>query len=151
MPIYVYQCNECLELHKQKVESGQTDNTEEVYQSSVLFETSHKMNPTEEELSRALICPRCSSINASRTVFGTSFITYVRGYGWLDKNGVARDRNKFTIEHNDPYPQYRQDGEVNQIKENLQKKGKLDKKPQYFLSKVSTQDVSKAVNSKNDA
>jgi len=150
MPHYIYACNDCALSYQNMVEKGAIEATEENKESNVLFETSHKMNPTEEELKKALICPRCESINATKTMHGVSFTTYVRGYGWLDKNGIARDRNTHTLINNDPYAQYRQGDEISQIKETLQKKGKRTTTPSHFTSRISESDVSKAVYTKND-
>jgi hypothetical protein len=138
-------------LHKyqQALATGE-EHTDESYESNVLYETSHGMNPTQQQLSEACICPRCKSGQAERTLHGSSFTTYVRGYGWMDKSGVHRDMHTHTLENQDPYKQYRQPGEVQQIKETLRKKGKKDSKPQHFVSKVSAQDVAKAVYNNNN-
>jgi hypothetical protein len=128
MPVYIYQCKDCLSAWSN---NGETDD----FESSVLFETSHSMNPTEEELTKALKCPRCSSTDAEKTLIGANFTTFVRGYGWLDKAGVKRDMHIHKLMTDDPYAQYRQSGEVSHIKENLQKKGKVQNNPQYFTSK----------------
>lgn len=149
MPHYVYACNDCSVSYEKSVEEG-VENSTEAYEASVLFETSHRMNPTQAELDLALVCPRCKSTNATRTMHGAGFTTYVRGYGWLDKNGVARDMHTHKLMNDDPYAQYRQSGETNQIKETLQKKGKKQVNPQYFTNRVSSSDVEKAVYNKND-
>jgi hypothetical protein len=150
MPHYIYACNDCALSYQNMVERGAVEATEANQESLVLFETAHRMNPTEEELSKALVCPRCQSTNATKSMHGSSFTTYVRGYGWLDKSGVARDRNTYTLLNNDPYAQYRQGDEISQIKETLQKKGKKVTAPLHFTSRVSESDVTKAVYTKND-
>lgn len=133
MPVYTYKCNSCESAYRLAVD--ELNATEDSYESSVLFETSHSMNPKPEELARAKICPRCNGVDTEKTIFNSSFHTFIRGYGWLDKSGVARDRHIHKLLNDDPYAQYRTNGEVDHIKENLQKKGKIDKGTQYFTSK----------------
>jgi hypothetical protein len=149
MPIYVYKCLECEANYQSQIESGQIIQSEEGYESGVLYETSHSMNPSPKELGSACVCPRCKSTKSEKTLHGHNFTTFVRGYGWMDKNGVHRDMHTHTLMNNDPYKQYRQEGEIDHIKENLGKKGKRDPKPQHFVGKVSAADVQSAVYKNN--
>lgn len=149
MPTYVYKCLPCFEKFKAAVESGDIEQTDDSYESNVLYETSHFMNPTPQQLREACICPRCKSTEAEKTLYGQNFTTFVRGYGWLDRNGVHRDMHTHTLLNNDPYKQYRQAGEVDHLKDTLAKKGKKDSKPMHFVGKVSEQDVQKAVYKNN--
>lgn len=146
MPVYVYKCLECENSYKSKIDSQVLEETIDGYESEVLFETSHSMNPEESELERALICPRCQSRNAEKTLYGQNLTTFIRGYGYLDKAGISRDRNIYTLENKDPYAQYRQSGEKEHIKDTLVKQGKVNKNTRYYGPKVSQDDVTKAVN-----
>lgn len=150
MPIYVYKCKPCLENYLGMVDNGQIEPSDETFESNVLYETSHSMNPSATQILEACVCPRCGSNEAERSVYGQSFTTFVRGYGWLDRNGVHRDMHTHTLLNNDPYKPYRQPGEVDHLKDTLSKKGRRNTKPIHFVNKVTDADVKKAVY-KNDA
>lgn len=146
MPNYIYKCLPCSQSYANQIESGDVESSDENYESSVLFETSHPMNPTQKEKDNACVCPRCQSKDVEKTLYGHNFTTYVRGYGWLDKNGVHRDMHTYTLMNNDPFKEHRQPGETHQIKETLAKKGKVNPRTQYFGPKVTQADVAQAVN-----
>lgn len=132
MPRYNYLCHDC---EKAAVEMFGEAITQEQFEEHVLFETSHAMEPTEEELAEAKKCPRCEGTNCVICVYGTEIHSYIRGYGWLDKAGATRDRNLFTLENNDPYAQYRVPGEVDDMKQKLRKAGQRGgtSKPKHFV------------------
>lgn len=126
MPIYIYCCNKCEAKIDRKV-------TDEEYEELALFETSHAMEPTPEELKNAKKCPRCGGVACCKSYAHHNVIGYIRGNGFLDKNGVTRDRNIYTLDNNDPYPEYRQTGEVEHIRSQLKAKGQHDPKTQHFV------------------
>jgi len=126
MPIYIYCCNKCEAKIDRKV-------SEEEYEELALFETSHSMEPTPAELKRAKKCPRCGSIDCHKSYGHHNVTAYIRGNGFLDKDGATRDRNVYTLDNNDPYAEYRQPGETDHIKAQLKSKGKHDPKTQHYV------------------
>jgi predicted nucleic acid-binding Zn ribbon protein len=126
VPEYVYECLDCASSHD--LENIKDD----VYEEQVLYVTKHSMQPTESEMAEACVCPRCSGTKHKRVFHGYTITGYVRGNGYLDKVGAHRDMNIYKLTQEDPYAQYRQSGEVDHIKENLQKQGKFDPKTKYF-------------------
>ena len=88
---------------------------------------------TEKELLEARECPRCSSTNCEKTMYGTDHHSFIRGYGFLDKAGAKRDMNRFKLNNDDPYGEYRVAGEVDHIDTQLKKGGKHDPKTKYFV------------------
>lgn len=139
MPRYNYECLECKEKaykdHKGDLvedNSGALVLPEELYESLVIFETSHSMEPSEEELLEAKECPRCNSTKCEMTLYDTRTHSFIRGYGFLDKAGAKRDMNRFKLHNDDPYADYRVAGEVDHIDSQLKKGGKHDPKTKYF-------------------
>lgn len=129
MPRYNYICEDCED--KAIIELGENI-TEEQFKELVLFETSHAMEPSKEELLEAIECPRCGGTNCRITVFGTNICSYIRGYGWRDRDGARRDMHRFHLANNDPYAQYRVPGEVDEMKKKLEK-AKTGVKSQHFV------------------
>lgn len=120
----------------------------ELYEEFVLFETSHAMNPTPEELHEAIECPRCHGHNCEKTMYGSNITSYIKGYGWLDRKGAKRDMNRCKLKEDDPYAPYRVAGEVDHIDTQLKKEGQYDPKTKHFLAgngKEMEKAVSKAV------
>lgn len=131
MPTYVYQCNECSSKYDEQ-DIEKMNNNE--FGENVLFETFHSMNPSDEELKNAVVCPRCNSSDCFKTFAGTSTHGYIRGYGWKDYAGARRDMNVFHLDHQDPYAAHRTPGEKDHIRSNLKKGSKFDPKTQYFTT-----------------
>ena len=113
--------------------SGDKNLPNELYEELVLFETYHPMSPTEKELHDATECPRCRGHECEKTLYGASVHGYTKGYGWLDKKGVSRDRNRHKLANDDPYEVYRTEGEVAYIDDNLKKEGQHNPKPKHYL------------------
>lgn len=149
MPNYNYECLDCLDasLKRHADEVDKHGHLPLWYlEEEVIYETSHSMNPSEDERHEACECPRCGSHRAERTFHGSQILGYVRGYGFLDKAGCYRDMNRFKLTQDDPYGQYRQPGEVDHIKNKLDKGGQHDPKTQYFTpQKTMEKAVDKAV------
>lgn len=132
MPRYDYACHACEKKQQAKLKR---DLTSEEYDEMVLFETSHMMNPTEEELREASKCPRCGSNNCTKSLKNSNVTSYILGNGFLDVAGAKRDMNLYKLTQEDPYANYRAPGEVDHIKSNLSKGGKYDPKTKYFTAK----------------
>ena len=152
MPRYNYECLTCLQQALIKHFGDQEISEDlilpdEIYENEVLFETSHPMEPTNEELHTATECPRCGGHDCKRVYYNYDIHSYIRGYGWLDKAGIKRDMNKHTLMNNDPYAQYRTPGEVEHIKSSLEKSGKRNPNTKYYP--ITTGDVDKVVNNKS--
>ena len=129
MPKYDYACSRCQSALEKNVGRDLTDSE---YQESVLFETSHGINPTESELQEATTCPRCGSTECKKSMMNVSITSYIRGNGYLDVAGAKRDMNKYHLMQDDPYQEYRQPGEVDELKTKLERAGKKTAKQQVF-------------------
>jgi len=140
MPHYDYACLDCEKLASNKLERELTPNE---YDELVLFETSHSMSPTASELIEAKTCPRCGGINCERSFKNCNISAYVKGNGYLDKSGAKRDMNVFHLTQDDPYAEYRQSGEVDDMKAKLKRGGQHDPKTKHF--DISQSDMQKAV------
>lgn len=160
MANYNYECNLCKKEAYSKFkdllitdDNGDKRLPDELYEEYVLFETSHPINPTENELREATECPRCGKCDCTKTVYGAEVYGYTRGYGWLDRTGIRRDMNRYKLANDDPYAQYRTDGEVDHIDERLKKEGQFDPKRKHFLTgnnKDLEKSVEKAVTTKSE-
>jgi DNA-directed RNA polymerase subunit RPC12/RpoP len=156
MPNYNYECNTCkAKAHKKHASLLQVDSQGErylpkdLYESLVLFETAHSIKPTPDELYDAIECPRCGGHDCIKTLYGSETHGWVRGYGWLDRAGVKRDMNRYTLANNDPYAQYRVSGEVDYLDKKLKNEGKHNPQTKYFTgsSKSMEKAVKKAISS----
>lgn len=125
MPTYNYECCDCLKNLEKRLDRNHTI---EEYEEFVLFETSHRMKATPQELLLACVCPRCNSTNCVRSFHGSNIVGYIRGYGMLDKVGAHRDMNLFKLSEDDPYKCMRVDGEVDDLKHRIKKAGKHQSK-----------------------
>lgn len=140
MPRYDYACDDCEKAAKKRLKR---DLTSEEYDEMVLFETSHAMNPTKKELLEATTCPRCGGTNCQRSMKNSNIISYVKGNGFLDKDGARRDMNLYHLTQDDPYAEYRQPGEVDEMKTKLQRAGKHNPNTKHFT--VSNSEMTDAV------
>lgn len=130
MPVYVYQCSDCSSKY---TEEQLREMADESYEEAVLFETYHTIEPTKEELEKAVVCPRCDSHNCQKSFHGVNVSGYLRGYGWKDKAGAKRDMHVYHLDNQDPYSKHRVPGEKEHIRAQLKKEGKHDPKTQYFV------------------
>lgn len=146
MPRYNYICNTC--KANAEVIKGSLLTDEELF-DEIVFETSHAMNPSTEELAAARECPRCDGVDTTLTYMGVSISSYIRGYGYLDRVGCQRDMNlrKLTdIDEDtglstDPYAEMRSIGEVDELKAKLKRGGQHDRKPVHVPLTSGAQDV----------
>lgn len=146
MPKYDYACSNCQAKLEKKYKRDLTD---EEYQEQVLFETSHSINPSEKELLEATTCPRCSSTDCKKSLMNVQITSYIRGNGFLDVAGAKRDMNKYHLLQDDPYKDYRQPGEVDELKTKLERAGKKTTKQQVFdVSAKKTKPTKKSPDNK---
>lgn len=134
MATYVYECQDCLA----KATDGGRELTKDEYEAEALFETTHPMEPTDEELHEATKCPRCEGNNCMKVFYGSNITCYVRGNGYLDKAGCHRDMNMHKLETDDPYAEYREPGEVDDIKSRLKRAGQHDPKSKHYVVSESS-------------
>jgi len=125
MPSYYYFCKDC-EVEATKIKGGELTYDEEW---EVIFETYHSMGAGEEEKKKATTCPRCNSYNARQAFNHNDYTGYVRGDGYLDKEGVRRDMNVCKLQDDDPYASMREPGEVDDKIAKFKKAGRRDGKP----------------------
>jgi len=156
MPTYLYECLSCKKIAEEKFSDEVAEHNGRlpipILESEVMYKTSHRMEPTKDQLYEACECPRCGSHDAERTFHGSDITTYTRGYGYLDRQGCHRDMNKHKLVNDDPYAEYRQPGEVSHIKDNLDKGGKYNPNTKYFTpERSSTQDMEKVVQKSVDS
>ncbi len=144
MPYYHYACKNC---EKKAVKGHKDPLPSDVYDELVLFETSHSMKPSEAELAEALKCPRCGKCDCERSYKYSQITGYVRGNGYLDKAGVKRDMNLHHLTQNDPYSEYRQPGEVEDLKTRLVRGGRHNPNRKHY--DVSAQAAASDDTSKN--
>jgi len=131
MPNYIYICKDCVSKHNpQELEEMSQDE----FGASVLFETFHSMEPSEEELQESVICPRCKGKNCEKHYAGTAIHSYMRGYGWKDYSGARRDMDRYHLTNQDKYSEHRVTGEQDHINTKLVNQGKHNPKPKHFLT-----------------
>jgi hypothetical protein len=142
MPTYNYECKDChaKALKKLKCEAL----TAEQYGAMTVFETCHAIKPSPAELAEAKICPRCQGSNCERTFHGETGIGYIRGYGFLDRVGANRDMQIHTLLNDDPYSEYRVDGEKDDIQARIKRQGKKGGKKKHYVP-TSNKEMEKAV------
>ena len=141
MPTYNYICRKCEKATIRKY----GDPSIKQYEDLIIFETSHMMNPTDKELSEAVICPRCNNTDCYKTMMGTNTRSYILGYGYLDKAGAKRDMAVFHLTQHDPYGYMRESGEADNMADGFRKANKHDPKSMVFDMSM-TEAVKEAVN-----
>lgn len=139
MPVYVYECLDCAS----KFDLDAIDT--ETYESEVLYEAKHSINPTDSELESACVCPRCKGSKRKQVYYGYNVAGYVKGDGFLDVRGAKRDMHQYNLTVNDPYGQYRVAGEVDDLKNKFKKMGQHNPNSKHFVPKITEQDVKKVV------
>ena len=85
------------------------------------FITEHGMN--EKPIVK---CPKCNTI--TKQLFKTTNVGYIRGYGYMDKEGCHRDMNVHKLMNDDPYASMRQPGEKEELANSIRKGGKVGAK-----------------------
>ncbi len=150
MPYYNYICRTCEKKVKRRLKRQKREEmTKQEYEEECLFETSHAFDPTPKELAEATVCPRCQGTDCDKTMYGVTFTCYVRGNGYLDKEGCHRDMNRHKLETDDPYGNMRVPGEVDEMKAKLKRAGQHNPNTKTFApdAKGMEQAVSQAANS----
>ncbi len=126
-------CNDCeAKLLKKLKRKKRTEPTQEEYEEGVLFETTLPFEPTPEQTTEAMTCPRCQGCNTVRTYYGYNTTGYIRGNGYLDRAGCHRDMNLHRLTTDDPYAQYRVTGEVDDMKIKLKRAGQHNPKTKHY-------------------
>lgn len=138
MARYNYECLDCRKT-AESIKCGTLSADEEW---EIIYETSHPMEPSAEDLKKALVCPRCHGGNAVKTMRGCDIIHYVRGNGYLDKSGCYRDMNLHKLATDDPYADMRQPGEVEDLKVRLKRSGQHNPRTQYYAGGTDAPDAS---------
>jgi hypothetical protein len=146
MANFICICNECAEKLKDKAILRGYDLTNDEIEEGMLFQTSHSINATQDEIIEALICPRCDGKNCEKTLLGYDIVGYVRGDGYLDVSGCKRDMNLFHLTQDDPYAEYRLPGETEEMKTQIKMAGrhKLHKK-HFDVSAVDNMKMREAI------
>jgi hypothetical protein len=139
MPLYDYVCNDCAEKLAQSLHR-QPDNVE--LAAEAVFETEHTMMATDAQKYAATECPRCLGHNTQQFMGSKQIIAYIRGDGYLDKKGVHRDMNVHKLETDDPYAEYRQAGEVDDLKDRMRRAGQHNPNKKHYQA-CDTADVNK--------
>ncbi len=92
-----------------------------------VFETAHGMKEKPK-----VPCPKCKSLK-TKIAFLTIAPFYIKGNGYLDREGVRRDMNLHKLVNDDPYGYMRQRGEKEDLIQKLKRGGKRQKNPKNFI------------------
>lgn len=127
MAHYVYICKACVAKAAKKLKRELTVGEKDEF----LFETTHSMNPTPEELLEARECPQCFGYDTEQSFARHQITTYVRGNGYLDRAGTRRDMNLYKLTQKDdngntldPYASMREPGEADDLILKFKKAGR---------------------------
>ncbi len=123
MPTFYVACKKCEKKLERRLKKEQRERTKEEYEELVLFETEYGFTATEAEIAEAMTCPRCNSQECEKTLHGYNHIFYVRGNGYLDREGCRRDMNLHKLTTDDPYKNMRVAGEVDEMKAKFKRAG----------------------------
>jgi len=129
MPTYHYRCAKGCKFDDLKKQTGKKNTIKNtivaVKSGDLVWEERHRML-----LDPPIKCPLCNG-EAIKTLEGIGApVSYIRGYGYLDRKGCQRDMDLYKLDKGeDPYASLRQPGEVDEIKNNLRKP---KKKRQYY-------------------
>jgi hypothetical protein len=154
MASFIAICKTCETTFKNALQGLQNQDEREVaalYEEHVLFETAHGIKAGPEEIADAMICPRCHGSDCEKTFLGYDIVGYIRGNGYLDTAGAKRDMNLFHLTANDaetgktldPYAEYRQPGEVEDLKQRLVRAGRHNPNTKHYA--IRTAEMQKAV------
>lgn len=126
---------DCVSAGEVKLGRSLTDEEQTV----LLFEASHSMFPTTEELKQETQCPLCEGYNTKITLLETTQSTFIRGGDWREfkkKNAGAlqRDMALHQLQNNDPYGYMRPAGEKAELVDRLRAGSKKPSKQKHFLT-----------------
>ena len=143
MPKYLFICHIC-EKKAAKAKGEPLKHEEEL---EVIFETYYQINAPDGTVKEATICPRCDSEDTAQAFSHNSYTGYVRGDGYLDKEGVRRDMNLYKLQTDDPYASMREVGEVDDKISKFKNAGKHSSKPKkhYDMSSRKLEQIVKKV------
>lgn len=91
-------------------------------QSPFVFGVEHGMSETPE-----IKCPKCGGSRTQKCFAGLSPTVYVRGNGYLDKQGCRRDMELYNLRTKNPYGHLYQPGEQDEIAHQLKAGGRIQK------------------------
>jgi hypothetical protein len=77
------------------------------------------------------LCPKCN--NPAQQLFINTPLFYIRGNGYLDKEGCKRDMNLYHLTRNDPYKNMRERGEKDDLINKLKQGGKRKKNAKIII------------------
>ena len=99
-------------------------------ESPLIWVVEHPMKETPE-----VTCPACKG-KARRSIQKVGAV-YIRGNGYLDKQGCLRDMNLYKLQKQDPYGHMREPGEKDHLINKFKKAGKKggNQKPLYSYKK----------------
>lgn len=144
MPTYYAACKKCDKKLERKLKKEKRQRTEEEYEELVLFETAHSFTATDTEIAEAMTCPRCGSQECEKTFYGYgNQVMYIKGNGFLDRDGCLRDMNVHKLVTDDPYKDMRVPGEVDEMKAKFKRAGQHNPNSKHMV--MSTGEMQKAV------
>lgn len=144
MPASFYAaCKKCEAKLERKLKKEKRARTNSEYEELVLFETEYSYEATEAEIAEAMTCPRCGSQECERTYYGYNQVMYVRGNGYLDREGCTRDMHLHKLVTDDPYADMRVPGEVDEMKAKFKRAGQHKPNTKHMV--VGSAEMQKAV------
>ena len=81
-----------------------------------------------------VVCPRCECDDTQKIAMPPT--SYVRGYGYVDKNGAKNDMDRhLMVTGQDPYAEHRRSGDTGKIIKKLNEKTKYNSRPKDIFIK----------------
>lgn len=118
---YHYVCEDCLQQHSDKPIGELSVDEYQALCTRMAFPVKHGIKEKPE-----IACPACKSTKTKK-LLGLD-TTYVRGYGFSDKDGAKNDMDlHLMVSGNDPYKEHRKDGDKQDVIHKLQKKQEFDR------------------------
>jgi hypothetical protein len=133
MPTFYAACKKCEKKLERKLKKDKRERTTEEYEELVLFETGYAFSATDQEIAEAMTCPRCNSKECERTFYGYNQTFYVRGNGYLDRDGCKRDMHLHKLVTDDPYKEMRVAGEVDEMKAKFKRAGQHNPNSKHMV------------------
>lgn len=119
----MYYCRDCLAKKANKpVDDLSVDEFNQLI-TELAVEVSHNIGEKPQ-----LSCQSCGGNNMSRALHMKT--SYVRGYGYRDKDGVKNDMDLYQmVTGKDPYAQHRRTGDQRELVKKLRKRKEINTKP----------------------
>lgn len=123
MPKYQYTCCDCSLKDDKKIKESELATGDEAGYTETgeyIFVIRSKMTDKPKNPP----CPKCNDINTRSSYMGYTNEFWVRGNGLVnDKGGARRDMNRHTLVNDDPYPNMRVSGEVDDMLDRMRRAG----------------------------